>query len=98
MPLQPRDDEHCSSEGSELDLLFRQILALSETHESRVCEKQNVCEHRNEWLPGPARDLVIEKFPHKDCRGAQWSKIYRAVADPEGLSPGAPSKAVHMNR
>lgn len=34
-----------------------------------MCEKQNVCEHRNEWLPGSTRDMAIEKFPHKDCRG-----------------------------
>lgn len=71
MPLQPRDDEQCFSKGNELDLLHRdrQTLAPSETLESCMCEKQNVCEHRNERLPGPARDLAIEKFAHRDCRG-----------------------------
>lgn len=62
MPLQPRDDAQCFSKGNELDLLHRdrQTLAPIKTHESCMCEKQSVCEHRNERLPGPARDLAIE--------------------------------------
>lgn len=73
-------------------------MAPRETHESYVYEKQNVCEHRNVWLPGPARDLARRKLPHKDCRGPGWPKSCRALEDLKGLSSGPQRKALHRGR
>lgn len=98
MPLQPRDDEPCFSKGNELDLLHRDRAWLPVRPMRATCVKSRVCEHRNEWLPGPARDLARGKLPHKDCRGPGWPKSCRALEDPKGLSSGPQRKALHRSR
>lgn len=78
--------------GNELDCVHRDRSWLPVRPEGAVCEKQNVCEHRNEWLPGSTRDMAIAKFPQKDCRELHGS------ADPKGPSSDSQRRALHRSR
>lgn len=69
--------------GNELDFVHRDRSWLPVRPMGPACEKQNEYEHRNEWLPGSARDMAIAKFPHKDSRGRVAQEL-QSSADPKG--------------
>lgn len=84
VPLQPRDDEHCFSEGSELDLLRRDRSWLSVRSMRTVRVKSRICVNiemsGSQALP---QRPGYGKVSMQSLQRGQWPRSCMALADTE---------------